>query len=229
MSPSVLVLRPHPGAEATAARARIFGLEPVVAPLFTVRALDWTAPGPAEVDAVMLTSANAARLAGDALTSLTALACYAVGKATAAAAAAAGFADVRVGSGDGADLLDLMATDGVRTAFHPCGRDHLPLERAGINVLHVPVYAADAVDRLPAAAENALQHGATALLHSPRAGALLAKLLGAGRSSVSIAAISHETARGAGPGWRSIAIAPRPRDEALLELVAKLCQNGGQE
>jgi uroporphyrinogen-III synthase len=53
-------------------------------------------------DAVMLTSANAARLAGDAMASFTALPCYAVGEASAAAAADAGFADIRVGPSDGA-------------------------------------------------------------------------------------------------------------------------------
>ena len=42
-----------------------------------------------------------------------------------------------------------MAADGVRSAFHPCGRDHLPLKRPGIAVLDVPVYAAEAVDRFP--------------------------------------------------------------------------------
>lgn len=228
MSGLVLVLRPQPGAERTAARARALGLDPVVAPLFSVHALGWTPPPVAAVGAVMLTSANAARLAGDAMKSFTGLPCYAVGATTATAAAEAGFADIRVGPGDGAALLALMAADGVRSAFHPCGREHLPLKRAGIAILHVPVYAADAVDRLPDAAGEALGRGAIALIHSPRAGALLATLVGAERAGVRIAAISAEAAAAVGDGWRSVAAAPRPRDEALLELVAKLCQTDGR-
>ena len=43
----VLILRPQPGADETAARARALGLEPLVAPLFTVRPLAWTPPDPA--------------------------------------------------------------------------------------------------------------------------------------------------------------------------------------
>jgi uroporphyrinogen-III synthase len=229
MSRLVLVLRPRPGADGTAARARALGLEPVVAPLFSVHALDWTPPPAAAVGAVILTSANGALLAGDAMASFTGLPCYAVGEASAAAAAEAGFGDVRVGPSDGAALLALMAADGVRSAFHPCGREHLPLKRAGISLIHVPVYAAEAVERLPEAADEALRRGAVALVHSPRAGALLASLLGSDRDGVSIAAISADAAQAAGDGWRSVAVAPKPRDEALLELVAKLCQTEGRE
>ncbi len=81
----ILVLRPQPGADETAARARDLGLEPVVAPLFTVRPLAWTAPDPAAFDAVMLTSASAARQASEGLAPFKQLPCYAVGEATAAA------------------------------------------------------------------------------------------------------------------------------------------------
>ncbi len=45
----LLVLRPQPGADETAARARALGLEPVVAPLFSVRPLHWTPPDPDRV------------------------------------------------------------------------------------------------------------------------------------------------------------------------------------
>ena len=64
MTNEVLILRPEPGAGRTAERARKLGLVPVVAPLFAIRALPWTPPDAAGFDAVMLTSANAAREAG---------------------------------------------------------------------------------------------------------------------------------------------------------------------
>jgi uroporphyrinogen-III synthase len=218
----ILVLRPQPGAGETAARARALGLDVVVAPLFAVRPLAWTPPDPAGFDAVMLTSASAARQASDGLASFRALPCYAVGEATAAAAGEAGFADIRVGPDDGAALLMMMAEDGIRSAFHACGEDHLALGHPAIAVTRVPVYAAEAAETLPVAAEGAL-----ALLHSPRAAALFARLAG-DRGRIMIAAISARTARAAGSGWQHVAVAARPRDEALLELAAKLCQSAGQ-
>jgi uroporphyrinogen-III synthase len=225
---TVLILRPQPGAGETAARARALGLDPVVAPLFTVRPLAWTPPDAAGFEAAMLTSASAARLAGDGLTSFKALPCYAVGEATAAAAEEAGFADIRVGPDDGAALLLMMAGDGIGRAFHACGADHLALGHPAIEIVRVPVYAAVAEAHLPEPAAAALAKGAPALLHSPRAAGLFAGLI-ADRAAIAIAAISARTARAAGGGWRSVAIAPRPRDHALLEVAARLCQTGGDE
>lgn len=224
MSGRVLILRPRPGADETAQRARAIGLEPVLAPLFEVRPLAWRPPDAARFDAVMLTSANAARCAGEAMTSFLQLPCYAVGEATATAARAAGFGDVRCGSADGAALVAAMAADGIRTAFHPCGRDRTALDPPGIAIVSVPVYAAEAADRLPAEAQAALAAGAVALLHSPRAATTFARLAGA-REDVRIAAISPATAAAAGTGWRAVAVAATPRDEALLEVAAKLCQS----
>ena len=87
----LVILRPEPGASATAARARAMGLEPVTMPLFKVEAVDWDAPDPGLFDALLLTSANAVRYAGERLRSLRQLPVYAVGEATAAAAREAGF------------------------------------------------------------------------------------------------------------------------------------------
>ena len=218
----ILVLRPQPGADETAARAHALGLETVVAPLFTVRPLAWTPPDPAGFDAVMLTSASAARQASDGLAAFKQLPCYAVGEATAAAARETGFQDVRIGPDDGTGLLLMMADDAVRTVFHPCGQDHLALAMPDIEIIRVPVYAAEAADSLPVPAEGML-----ALLHSPRAAALFAGIAG-DKSRTTIAAISPRTARAAGEGWQEVAIAPRPRDAALLELAARLCQKAGR-
>ena len=217
----VLVLRPQPGADETAARARALGLEPLVAPLFTVKPLAWTAPDPADFDAVMLTSASAARQAAEGLKPFLRLPCYAVGEATAAAAREAGFADVHVGPDDGSSLLLMMAEEEVRAVLHPCGRDHLALDLPGVAITRIPVYAAEAAESLPGEAEGLL-----ALLHSPRAASLFAGLV-EDKSRVRIAAISARTARAAGEGWQGVAIAPRPRDVALLELAVQLCQNAG--
>ena len=216
----VLVLRPEPGAGETAARAAARGLEPVVAPLFEVRPLPWAPPeGP--FDAVLLTSANAARTAGEALGALTHLPCFAVGEATAQAARTAGFAEVLPGRSDGAAAVAAMADEGVRRALHLCGREHIPLEHDHVTIERRIVYAADAVRALPRAAWEALPE-AVALLHSPRASRLFAELLPE-RGEVRIAALSPAVADAAGGGWAAKEAAARPTDEALLELAARLC------
>jgi uroporphyrinogen-III synthase len=213
----LLILRPRPGADRTAARARALGLEPVVAPLFALRALAWEPPDASRFDALLLTSANSARLGGDGLTSYLSLPCYAVGESTARAARAAGFTDVRVGPSNGAALSRMAEADGVKAALHLGARDHVAL---GPPVTaHVSVYAADAIGPLPAQAEEAL-----VLLHSTRAAALFRALTGERRDAIRIAAISEQAANAAGTGWRSVDVARTPRDEALLELAAKLCQ-----
>lgn len=224
----LLIFRPEPGAQQTAARAAALGLDPVVAPIFAVQPLKWPAPAANDVDAVMLTSANAVRHAGPELKSFLALPCYAVGEATAREARAAGFADIRTGPGDGAALLEMARHDAIARVLHLCGRDHIDAVPGGMSVLRRLVYAAEPVLQLPVQAISALRGGALALLHSPRAGAEFARLVdvaSADRSAIRIAAISAATADAAGEGWKQKAVAARPRDEALLELAFKLCKN----
>lgn len=228
MTCAILILRPQPGADETAARARALGLSPIVAPLFTVRALAWEPPPSDAFDAIMLTSANAARRAGAGLAAFLGLPCYAVGEATAAAASDAGFTDVRVGPEDGIALLMTMEGDGIARALHPCGADHITLEPAEMRIARLPVYEAQAVQALPPQAEEALAGEMVVLLHSARAAQLFGALVG-DRSRITVAAISPRTARATGSGWRQVAVAAEPRDHALLALAAKLCQTMKQE
>jgi uroporphyrinogen-III synthase len=216
----VLILRPQPGADETAERARAMGLEPVLAPLFAVRAIAWEYPDRECFDAAFLTSANAARLGGDGLTPFFDLPCYAVGERTAAAADAAGFADLRTGPSDGRALAALAMAQGVKAAIHFCGRDHSALGPPVVAAM--PVYSAEPLDRLPPRLDYDV-----ALLHSPRAAALFSALVD-DPEVIRIAAISAQAAAAAGGGWRSVSVAEAPRDEALLELAAKLCHTGGQ-
>lgn len=225
----ILILRPEPGADQTACRVREMGLVPVVSPLFEIVPLDWSAPDPKAFDAAILTSANAARYGGPSLAGLRELPCYAVGETTAEAARVAGLPSPRTGLGDGAALVRMMVDDGVATALHLCGRDHVPLGAPGIAMTHVPVYAAEARGALNAEAIAALNEGALVLLHSPRAAARFAELVdeaNISRSGIKAAAISPAAAAAAGPGWALIEGAERSREEALLELARKLCKDG---
>ncbi|MDT9599591.1 uroporphyrinogen-III synthase [Sphingosinicella rhizophila] len=222
----VLILRPEPGASDSAERAEAIGLISVTAPLFTVRPLSWQAPDPHLFAAVLLTSANAARHGGDGLAAYRDLPCYTVGEATAAAARDAGFRDIRVGEGAGEDAVRLAAGDGARHILHLCGRDHKKVEAPGVSVTRLPVYAADAIDGLPGEALQAIRAQALILLHSARAASHFGRLLdqaGLARSDIELAAISAAAARAAGGCWRAKHIAAAPRDDALLELAAKLC------
>ncbi|HEX8263531.1 MAG TPA: uroporphyrinogen-III synthase [Allosphingosinicella sp.] len=212
----LLILRPEPGASETAARARALGLDPLVAPLFAIRPLEIGAIEAERFDAVLITSANGARHAPAGLTGLP---CFAVGESSAAAARRAGFADVRVGPSDGAAVAALMEAAGVARAIHPCGVDHLPVEAGEVAIERLPVYSAEPVERPP------FEGPAVAMVHSPRAGARFAQLAG-DRSAFSLAAISAAAAAAAGDGWAAKAVAAAPRDQALLELAAKLCNHG---
>jgi uroporphyrinogen-III synthase len=221
-----LILRPQPGASGTAKRAEAIGLEPVVAPIFTLKSVEWQPPAE-RMDAVMITSANAARLAGDQLRQFAELPCYAVGEASEDAAREAGFAQVRTGPSDGEALLAMMAGEGIGSALHPCGRDHIALSRRKITIERRVVYASEVMEQIPLPAEQAVKEGALVLLHSPRSAAEFARLLdkaGLSRSLVSLAAISQAASEAAGEGWLRKEFAKAPRDHALLELAAKLCQ-----
>ena len=223
MSNAVLILRPQPGADRTARRALAMGLSPIVAPLFTIKAVDWEAPDPSGFDALILTSANAPRQAGFGLKSLDALPCYAVGEATAAAAREAGLKLAGVGPGDSADLLEMIAAAGIRSALHLCGRENRLPARPGLEIKSIIVYVADALEALPIDADRAIEAGAVILLHSPRAASRLAALIGPRRAKAKVAAISQQAAEAGGPGWAAIEVASEPRDHALLEAAAKLC------
>jgi uroporphyrinogen-III synthase len=217
----LLVLRPQPAAAVTAARARDMGLDPVIAPLFEIRSLPFEPFDAADYDAVLLTSANGARHGSE---GLTALPCFAVGEASAAAARLAGFEKVTAGSSDGAAAVAMMARARVRRAAHPCGRDRMALAHPDIRIDSRPVYAAEPLDVAP----ETFAAPCVALVHSARSARRLAQVV-ADRSGIAIAAISAAAAQAAGEGWAAKAAAASPRDEALLELAAKLCNHGPGE
>ncbi|SMF63472.1 uroporphyrinogen-III synthase [Allosphingosinicella indica] len=219
----LFILRPQPGADRTAASAAALGLDPVIAPLFSVMPIAWDAPEPAIYDALMLTSANAARHAGEDLLRYANLPCYAVGEATADAARDSGLPGIRVGPSDGNALVTMMAADGITCALHLAGADRTVVDAQGIAIDVCTVYRSEAVAKLP----RAIAAGGIALLHSPRVGRVLAELASAEiRARLTLAAISTAAAEAVGKGWRGVHAAAAPRDAALLELAAKLCQKG---
>lgn len=220
MSRRVAILRPEPGNAATTARLYEAGLDPLPLPLFTVRPLDWVAPEARAFDGLLLTSANALRHGGANLTALLDLPVLAVGQATAAAARTAGFTVAQTGSTDVADLL--RDTPGFARLLWLTGRDRTAIEHPALAAI-VPIYASEPIAL--AVADAGQLEGGVVLIHSARAGVQLAAELARHRiplAAIRIAAISRKAAIAAGPGWRSIAIAASPDDDALIAVARAL-------
>jgi uroporphyrinogen-III synthase len=214
----LLVTRPLPGGEATAARLAAHGHDAIVAPLMAAEALPWQPPT-APPQAVMLTSAFAARLAGAA--AFHALPCFVVGAATAKAAKLAGFNDIRDGGGTARALLDTVAAAGFTELLHLAGEDRTPVViPAGLAVYTRTVYRARL---LPLAALPAVDW---VLLYSARsAGHFAAECdrLRVDRATVAIAGLSAGIIAAAGPGWRAMLASPGPSEDALLAAIGATC------
>ena len=213
----LLVLRPEPGATATARRARQLGLEVVAAPLFKIEPVEWEMPTLTAFDGLLLTSANAVRHAGPGLALLQGLPVFAVGEATAKIARKAGF-NVTASGHEGVDGL-LGSIDSKLKLLHLCGEDQMVPRCAAQEIVSVSVYRAR-----PTGTDLRVLSDVVALIHSPRAGAQFSKLVeNTDRQRISIAAISTAALKSAGGHWAVAEAAGKPNDEALLALAARLC------
>lgn len=228
MTGLVAVVRPEPGASATAKRLRMAGQEPLLAPLFTIEPVIPPDAGHGQFDALMMTSANAARHGGDQIRQYPALPIYAVGQATADAIRPLTNAPILLApAGNAQSLVDLAQSHGVRRMLHVCGEDVRPLFPHEIEIIRRIVYRTAAMTRLPVALEDEWAHIGCLLLHSPRAASCLDNLVNAAdlpRQHIRIIAISAATAEAAGRGWQHIHIADQPNDDAMLAVVRQLCQ-----
>ena len=204
------------------------GFDPVVAPIFALRPLAWQPPDPADFDALLFTSGNAARLGGSGLDRLRQLRCYAVGEATGAAAAAAGFGEIRIGSGNAAAVTALAAADGVSRLLHLCGREHKPLAATGVAITSCIVYAADAIEPLPASAIRALRDRTVVLLHSPRTASHFAALVRISRHPEKPGHTGRDQRGGRGRGRRGLAGKGRG-DPATGRRIAGACRQAVQD
>jgi uroporphyrinogen-III synthase len=231
----LLVTRPEPDGERTAAALRARGNDVMVAPLLRVETIACELPD-APYGAVVMTSANAARAvaAHPRRGELTTRPAFTVGRQTAEAARAAGFRDVSSADGDQGDLVALLLA---RYAGRPqqllylAGEDRagdLPgdLAAGGVLVVAVPVYRAVKVERFPAAVAAALAWGALdGVLHFSRrtAEAYVACARHAGVPTDQPRPLHYclsrqvsEPLSAAGAGTR---VAPQPDEAALIRLI----------
>jgi uroporphyrinogen-III synthase len=227
----LLVTRPEPDNERTAAVLRALGHDVALAPLLHIEPVANADFGSPPWSAILLTSGNGARALAKhpRRGELLALPVLAVGRSSADAALAAGFADVTSADGGAGDLARLAAERfaGVtQPLLYLAGEDRSgELSVPGLTVHTVVVYRAAQAERLPPAAHSALEQGKIdGVLHFSR------------RSVESYLACSNDiigpaltpahyclSARAAEPlrlaGAVRIELAARPDEASLLALV----------
>ncbi|MFN3619007.1 uroporphyrinogen-III synthase [Sphingorhabdus sp.] len=218
----LLIIRPQPGADATAHRLRAAGYDPVLMPLFAIDHLPMQRASADGYDAVLLTSGNAARAAAEFLTSDYRLPIYAVGRATASALDKLSVPVAKIGS-EGVEALAAVAVaDGHKRLLWLAGEDHSPVPHInGVNIDIETVYRSVALKTPDDFAANVIQSDAV-ILHSSRAAAHFASLCNSLRllpADITLATFSNAIAASAGDGWASIIVAEAPNDAALLDAI----------
>ena len=230
-----LVTRPAEDAAPLARSLAERGIDTVLAPMLTIRALPEAAQRLTNAligaQALLFTSANGARVFA-AVSPRRELPVLAVGDASAAAARIANFRSVMSAGGDVADLAQLVAA---RLApahgplVHAAGSEVAGdlaglLGASGFTVRRAVIYAAEPVQALAAAAEAALGAGALdlALFFSPRTAGQFVRLAAAAGLApccrgVLALALSPAVAEAlAALPWRRVVVAAAPDQPALL-------------
>jgi uroporphyrinogen-III synthase len=216
----LLVTRPAPDNERTAAALRRLGHDVVLAPLLQIEAVaaDLGAP---PWSGILITSANGIRALAHhpRRGELLALPVLAVGASSAEAARAAGFADVRSADGDATDLAR-FAAQRFEGARHPllylAGEDRSgDLAVAGLTVRTVVIYRASTAQTLPSASGRI-----EGVLHFSRRSVETYLACGgevSGRTHYCLSARAAEPLTAAGA--TRVVIAARPDEASLLALV----------
>lgn len=226
----MLVTRPEPGAQATAARLAVLGRTAVIAPLLTIRPRPLAAAG--RLQAVLVTSGNALPAIPPPLRALPLLA---VGDATAGRAAAAGFGVVHSAAGDAVALAALACRlcrpeAGALLLAGGAGQGGplaAALRAAGFRVQRRVAYATRPAAALPAAAAAALRDGelTAALFFSAITARVFVTLLPQAVApdalqKVTALALSDAVGRALRPlPWRAIRVASHPTQDELLTLL----------
>lgn len=226
MSRALALFRPEPGWSASAAIARSAGLAVVGHPLFEAEPLGWSIPD-GEFDALLIGSAAVFRTGGGALRALRHLPVHAVGESTAEAARAEGFTVARTGTGGLQQVLDRQA-DQPRRFLRLGGEERVDLApHPGQSLVEIATYRMRPIP-LDAEPGTSLARGeAVVALHSAAAARHFAEEIDRvdiPRANIDIVALGPRIADAAGQGWRSVHIADRPTDAALLAKAIPLCK-----
>jgi uroporphyrinogen-III synthase len=236
----LLVTRPHPEAERTAAMLRAGGHTVDVAALLRIESIPAAELGSGPWSALAVTSTNALRALDEhpRRAEVLGLRVFAVGRRTAAAARTAGFHDVESAGGNVEELAQRLHA---WAKANPAGRDPLlylvgedrsgdlagALAAAGQSVATVVVYRAVKADKIPPTVATALASGqiegvlhfsrrsAQAYIDCARVGGMLAEALAPTHFCLSAAIAEPLAAAGA----KRVLSAARPDEAALIALV----------
>jgi uroporphyrinogen-III synthase len=247
---AVLVTRPHPDDETTAAALRARGFEVLCAPMLRFEPVAFHDDEDAAYGAVIVTSANALRgiephLNGSRLLKLP---LFAVGERTAAAARGAGFQDVMVAEGDATGLRDLVlasvktkALKKASTLLYLAGADLArdlagELGERGFTVVTHTTYRMLPVSSLPpetceAFAANQVEavlhysrRSARAFLDAARAAGVEISALAIPQCCISaaVAAVVRDA------GATQVMVAASPDENALFEALDRALRSGSR-
>jgi uroporphyrinogen-III synthase len=227
----LLILRPQPGADATAQKAKEAGIMALKTPLFVVKEITWSPPDPAHYDAILFTSANAVRHSGQGLKTLTGLPAYAVGEATAKLVRSGGFTIAATGKAGAEALVQLAAGNGHKQLLWLTGEEHSEFTVAdgtsasgqadGTQITKKIVYHAQRLP-MPEEMQNLLSSPIAVALHSARAATYFAEICDywhINRQHIILACLSGSIAASAGAGWGEALVADRPNDAEILSIV----------
>lgn len=234
-APRILLTRPETESRALAGSLAAEGWAPVVWPLLRIVGVE-AVPDTAGAQAVLLTSANAARACPASRLDPLPPRTLCVGEATARAAADAGYRGIAAAGGDAESMIGLIAarlspSDGplVFLRGEAVASDlGSVLAGAGFAVRSSIVYRAEPATELPRAIACRLRAGeiAAVALFSPRSAATFARLvapLGAALAPLAAVAISARAAEPlAALGLGAVAIAAVPDGEAMRAAIAAL-------
>lgn len=228
----VLVTRAPEDAARTAARLDALGCQAVAAPVTRIVASGMPAP-PGPWDALIVTSLHAAQ----ALATMRdrAIPVFAVGPRTAEAVQDLGFAQIRVADGDALSLSALIRRELAPAAvlLHVTARHHkeepaASLRAAGYAVTSWEAYEAQALERLPNAARDALRGGriGAALHYSRRSAEVFLGLaeeadLIASLNTVLHLCLSEDVAVPLRDKGLNVRVAATPDEPALLRLLER--------
>lgn len=238
---AVLVTRPRAASEKFALELKRHGFDAYIEPLLLIEPLATSRPVLHNVQAVMITSANAihALASGDYdIGDYLGLPCFCVGPQTGQAAKDFGFRDVRSASTGGSGLAQMIAgalPDQSKPLLHIAAQDvdsraQSGLEQAGYKVTVWPVYAARPATELTKETIRRFERREfdAIVVFSTRTAQVLKELLSqhalqACCESLSAIGLSEAVVEALRPlPWRKLVAAPMPTEDAVIECLKQL-------
>lgn len=239
--PSVLITRPQTAAEFLAQQLQDRGYEGVIEPMLHIQSTDMPQPDIADIQALMITSANALTaldIGSYEVEGLLNIPCFCVGPRTAEKANLFGFRKTYNSSSDGEALAQLISQslpNKKKAILHVAGRDtdskaHDALQSLGFTVARWPIYQAVVAtelnpytikrlreQRLDAVTVFSVRTAETlkALLLKHGLEACCQRLIAIGLSNAVRDVLAPLT-------WRDLVAAPQPTEESVLDCLTEI-------